>query len=330
MSYPFDKRHKYNDLMGTYMTLNYDSYSIVIHNNQFMNQDHIEFPHSHDFHELYYVLNGRMVVMCDGVELELEKNDILYLAPNVDHNMKTDTFYGNERFLITFEIINNKCDDSKMTALEYQIDELATVLKNNSKYSISKDTNNVISLIDDLCDEFFNSQHFYYLKLQGLLSLILISMIQNTHTGKDDGLNDYLEYENRALLMTKFIHNNISEKITLEIMAEIFHTTPRHVNRIFKKYFNTSFNKTLIEIRLGYAKRYLVECEYSIEKISEMIGFDSVRTLYKLFKEKEFMSMNEYRSKYLGKSNFNTEKFSFDNQISIIRAKQFKPFNPII
>lgn len=268
-----------------------------------MNQDHIEFPHSHDFHELYYVLSGRMVVSCDGEELELEKNDMLYLAPNVEHHMKTDTFYGNERFLITFEIINNKCDDSKMTALEYQIETLNNVLKKISKYSVSKDTNRVISLIDDLCEAFLNSQHFYYLKLQGLISLILISMIQNILTGKDDGLNGYLKYENRALLMTKFIHNNISEKITLEKMAVIFHTTPRHVNRIFKKYFNTSFNKTLIEIRLGYAKRYLIEYDYSIEKISELIGFDSVRTLYKLFKEKEFMSMNEYRNKNMRKSN---------------------------
>ncbi|KNZ40908.1 AraC family transcriptional regulator [Acetobacterium bakii] len=304
MSYSFDERHRYNDLMGTYMTLTYDSYSIVIHNNQFMNQDHIEFPHSHDFHELYYVLDGRMVIICDGKELELEKNDILYLAPNVEHNMKTDTFYGNERFLITFEIINNKCDDSKVTALEYQIEALTTVLKNNSKYSVSKDTNDVLALIDDLCGEYLNSQHFYYLKLQGLISMILISMIQTIPVGKDVRLNDYLEYENRALLMTKFIHHNISEKITLDKMAIIFHTTPRHVNRIFKKYFNTSFNKTLIEIRLGYAKRYLVEYDYSIEKISELIGFDSVRILYKLFKEKEFMSMNEYRNKYLRKSNF--------------------------
>ncbi|AFA48279.1 AraC family transcriptional regulator [Acetobacterium woodii] len=324
MSYSFDERRRYNDLMGTYMILSYDSYSIVIHNSQFMNQDHIEFPHSHDFHELYYVLNGRMVVICDGKELELEKNDTLYLAPNVDHNMKTDTFYGNERFLITFEIIKNKCDDSKMTALEYQIDEMITILKNSGKFSVSKDTNNVIALIDDLCGEFLNRQHFYYLKLQGLISLILMSMIQNIINGKDNGLNDYLEYENRALLMTKYIHNNIGEKITLEKMAVIFHTTPRHVNRIFKKYFNTSFNKTLLEIRLGYAKRYLVEYDCSIEKIAELVGFDSVRTLYKLFKEKEFMSMNEYRNKYLGKLNFSADKFNFDNHISAVKAKKFK------
>ncbi|MDZ5724467.1 AraC family transcriptional regulator [Acetobacterium carbinolicum] len=308
MSYSFAERQKYNDLMGTYVTLSYDSFSIVIHNNQFMNQDHIEFPHSHDFHELYYVLNGQMVVICDGEELELQKHDILYLAPNVEHHMKTDSFYGNDRFLITFEIIKNKCDDSKMTALEYQIDELDRYLKSIRKYAISSDTNGVMALIDDLCNAFLSRQHFYYLKLQGLLSLIVMSMIQNMLTGKDDGLNDHLKYENRALLMTKYIHRNISEKITLEKMAIIFHTTPRHVNRIFKKYFNTSFNKTLIEIRLGYAKRYLVEYDYSIEKISELIGFDSVRTLYKLFKEKERVSMNAYRNMYSCKSNFSKEK----------------------
>ncbi|MBF7095617.1 AraC family transcriptional regulator [Alkalibacter mobilis] len=298
MTLSYQERRKFNDLMGTCMTLNYDSYSIVIHNAQFMSHEQIEFLHSHNLHELYYVLNGKMNMNIDGEEIELAKDDILYISPNVEHSVITDTSLENERFIITFEIINNKCDNCKSTAIEYQIEELINILKDYKKFWIVKDTNDVISLIDCLCDEFLKNVHFYYIKLQGLLSIILVTMIQNILDGNDNGVNEYFEYENRALLMTKYIHYNLQEKITLDKIAEMFHTTPRHVNRIFKKYFNTSFNRTLIEIRLGYAKKYLIDCDHSIEKISELTGFNSVRTLYKEFKENEGISMSEYREKF--------------------------------
>lgn len=295
MTFAYQDRRKFNQLMGTCMTLHYDAYSIVIHNAQFMSHDHMEFKHSHNFHELYYVMKGKVHMECAGEPLELNQDDILYISPNVEHRVKADSITESERFILTFEIINNKEDGSKLTAMEYQIEELVRILKAYQSFLVVKDANNVLEMIDSLCLEYLKHDHFYYMKVQGLLSVILVTMVQNILDGYDEGVREYFEYENRALLMTKYIHEHLQEKITLDKIAEHFHTTPRHVNRIFKKYFNTSFNKTLIEVRLGYAKKYLLDHDCSIEKICEMTGFHSVRTFYKEFRDIEGMSVGEYR-----------------------------------
>ncbi|MPW24458.1 AraC family transcriptional regulator [Alkalibaculum sp. M08DMB] len=291
----FQERKLYNKLMGTCMTITFDSYSIIVHNAHFMNEEHIEFIHSHNFHELYFILDGSLTMHCDGKNIELSKNSIFYISPNITHHVNTDSQYKNERFLIAFEIIQNQTSKQELTASEYQIQEISEILKQHAPYWTGEDANNVSVLLDYICDEVIRSMPLYHIKLQNLISSIIISLLQNMTEKESDSIDKHLEFCNRAILMTRYIHDNFKQRITLEMVANHFHTTPRHVNRLFKQYFNTSFSKSLTIIRLGYAKKYL-RYGYSIEKIAELTGFASVRTLYKDFKEYEGMSMSDYRN----------------------------------
>lgn len=295
MPITFNERIKYNKLMGTYMNIGFDLYNLVVHNSQFMNEEHIEFLHSHNFHEIYYVLNGTLKMKCDGINIQLHKNDVFYIAPGVEHSVETDPKFKNERFLVAFEIIQNQINMQELTASEYQIQEILNLFKNSDPYWKGSDTNNVSVLLDYLCGEVVRSMPLYHIKLQNIISSIIISFIQSMNTIDSSEVDQYFDFNNRAILMTRYIHENYKEKITLEMVAKHFHTTPRHVNRLFKQYFNTSFSKSLTKIRIGYVKKYL-RFGYSIEKIAEQTGFSSVRTLYKDFKEFEGMNMTEYRN----------------------------------
>jgi AraC-like DNA-binding protein len=78
-------------------------------------------------------------------------------------------------------------------------------------------------------------------------------------------------------------------------VADAMYVTPRHVSRIFNEYFGTSFGKTLSIYRLSYAKNYLCDTDYPVEKIATLVGFASPQSLYKLFKEREKMTIKKYR-----------------------------------
>ena len=103
---------------------------------------------------------------------------------------------------------------------------------------------------------------------------------------------------NLGIEASKFIHEHYSEGITLEDVAEHLNISPRHVNREYLNMFNTTFIKNLNLVRIEYAKRYLCTTDYSNEKIAELVGFSSARTLYKLFKEYEGIKISQYRREY--------------------------------
>jgi len=107
---------------------------------------------------------------------------------------------------------------------------------------------------------------------------------------------------NLGIAASQFLHAHFTEPITLEDVAKHLNFSSRHVNRAYMKIFNTSIIRNLNLIRIEYAKRYLCFTDYSVEKISEIIGFSCSRTLYKLFKKYEGIAISQYRDKKQGKA----------------------------
>lgn len=62
----------------------------------------------------------------------------------------------------------------------------------------------------------------------------------------------------------------------------------------FEGFFGQSFKKTLNIYRLNYAKNYLYDTDYSIEKVSQLVGLASPKVLYQLFKDVEGMTVAEF------------------------------------
>ena len=50
--------------------------------------------------------------------------------------------------------------------------------------------------------------------------------------------------------------------------------------------------------QLNYAKNDLIESNYPVERLAELVGFSSAKTLYQLFKEHEGMTISEFRAKH--------------------------------
>ena len=100
---------------------------------------------------------------------------------------------------------------------------------------------------------------------------------------------------NWTIKITKYMHANYNKNISVQDIADTFFLSPRHVNRIFSEFFGESFKRTLNIYRLNYAKNYLIDTDYSVEKISELVGLSSPKMLYQLFEEVEGISLSEYR-----------------------------------
>ena len=81
----------------------------------------------------------------------------------------------------------------------------------------------------------------------------------------------------------------------METVAGIFGFSPTYLSRIFKKYANVNYKTYVLNVRVEYAYKELVNTGQSINKIAESCGFDSIHYFSYTFKKNMGMTPSDYR-----------------------------------
>ncbi len=104
--------------------------------------------------------------------------------------------------------------------------------------------------------------------------------------------------ENIARLNTAiaFIEENLSEKLSLEIIAEKAYFSPFHFHRLFKIVVGETVHNFINRKRIEKSAAYLLhQKEKSITQISEIVGFSNLSAFSKSFKKFYGISPNKFK-----------------------------------
>ena len=123
--------------------------------------------------------------------------------------------------------------------------------------------------------------------------LTTLSTEFNSHTEKKE--NARLEKIKPAITAIK---KNFNEKYTLDDLAALCFISKFTLIKIFSQTMGASPIAYLNSIRLKNALYFLTETTYTIDEISQRIGFDNSFYFSRLFKKKYGISPTEYRKKY--------------------------------
>ena len=91
---------------------------------------------------------------------------------------------------------------------------------------------------------------------------------------------------------------NLEHPITNQILEQQFHLHRNYLAKAMKEAFGKTPLEVLAEIRLEYAKQYLLRTDYDIRKISRLVGFGSEIYFSNCFKKHMEISPKNYRKKY--------------------------------
>ncbi len=75
-------------------------------------------------------------------------------------------------------------------------------------------------------------------------------------------------------------------------------------SHFFRKYTNKSFTQFLIDIRIGYACKLLLDTDDTVNKISYDCGFNNIANFNRLFKKYRSCTPGDYRQQYKEKIEF--------------------------
>jgi AraC family transcriptional regulator len=140
------------------------------------------------------------------------------------------------------------------------------------------------------------------------------------------------EYKARVNKIMDFINSNLSEKITLEQLAEVSHFSIFHMHRIFKSLVGEAPNEFIKRLRLERAASFLkYNPEYSIMEIAMRCGFNSPAAFARAFKQQFGICSTEFRQNYFKESkNSKTVdksgkmKLSSSIYVEFIKSKNFE------
>lgn len=276
-------------------------YSLNISCIDLLSNNAVGFPHLHnsDF-EIYFMLKGKLDIIIDSNKHTLSQGEFIIIAPGVVHNALYNPIDKNQHFIIIFNLhenpyLHSRAVQSNMT------NELTAILRNimEQKYFIGKDLQQSNHYINCMLQEAHENQIAYKAMLFHYYSLFVVNILRNVSMeSKGEIGHAFKDYENIATKITRFLEDNYYCAIALQDVAAALFCSPRHINRIFKHYFSSSFGKTLTTYRVNHAKNYLIESDFSIEEIARLVGFSSPNSLFKQFKKMEGITPGQYRNLY--------------------------------
>lgn len=103
---------------------------------------------------------------------------------------------------------------------------------------------------------------------------------------------------NKLQQIREYIEGHAVEKITLDLLSELYYISKYHLAREYKKIYGTTIGNAINAKRVSLAKSMLRFTEDSVEQISTQCGFQDDAYFIKVFKKTEGMTPLEYRKKW--------------------------------
>lgn len=279
--------------------------TVAVNYSEITDESCLEFSHVHSDFEIYYCLEGTMHLMAGDDCIKMKRNMFTIIGPGKFHHTLYEPKLQKRYFIMVFES-PVKCTQilkgDYMEHVNQYLNEAICHIEKERILTLS-DRFECHRIIERLEREMNMDLPGRNEMIRSIYTEYLIHIFRNLdiYSGRHgEGKNVEQGNVNLALELTRYMHNNYSKNISVRDAAENFHISERHVGRVFDKYFGKSFKHTLNVFRINYAKNYLLDTSYSIEKIAGLVGVSSIRTFNQLFREMENMSPTEYREIHKG------------------------------
>lgn len=143
-------------------------------------------------------------------------------------------------------------------------------------------------------------------KLSGIQIVInLLSILEIAAHGSYDVMTSigYSESVNsndfeRFNKVYRYLVQNFHTKITLEEVASIAGLSPTAFCRYFKKRTKKTFIQYLNEMRIGHAKKMIIDNKMKLSTISILVGFNNISHFINQFKKSTGMLPTDFQNRY--------------------------------
>ncbi len=254
--------------------------------------------HNHEVFELNFVEHAPGVrrVVGDSSEIIGEYDLVLITSPDLEHVWEQNTCVSDDIREVTIQFYADLSEEGFLNRSPFtSLRKMMLEARKGLSFPM-EDIMRVYSLIDTLSsikDGFYAVTQFYTI-------LYELSKSNAAHTLSTSSFAKVeVESDSRRVLKVKnYISKNYRDEIRLNTLAEIAGMSPSAFSRFFKLHTGRNLSEYIIEMRLGYASRMLVDTSKGIAEICYDCGFNNLSNFNRIFKKRKHCSPSEFRENY--------------------------------
>lgn len=254
--------------------------------------------HVHDYFELNYVYSGSCSQIFSDEKRQFFQGDLILIAPNSPHCVLVD----EESLIISINIRQSTFNQTFWQLLRSN-DMLSAFFqhalfdKNSCNYITFHLQNPQVheALIQQIFDESTSTEEYgnhICINLMNIFFAQLLRKFGNTIHIYD--VNNTTTFNHEFPMIMKYVQYNYAT-VTLPILSQVFHYSEVYISKMFKKNLKQNFSLVLQNLKMAHAKDYLENTNYKISEIAQLVGYDSVDYLSRIFKKYYGMTPSDYR-----------------------------------
>ena len=235
--------------------------------------------HLHYHIELGLVRSGRNRVTVDSTVYDVQGGDIITVFPHQIHRIETLEHEDYTLMVINPDILPEL--SYEFTANRPVSNLLSGGARDPELLSLAA---RIVELYYEVAAPYREVVlHGYLLAFFGrLLSLMPLKSIQ---TKENDVLGSILHY--------CIAHS--TEPLSLSVLEKELHISKCYISHVIGEKLGMGFNEYVNSIRVSDACKHLKKAELSITEISEAVGFNTLRTFNRAFRQQMGMTPSQYR-----------------------------------
>ncbi|GIO33326.1 MULTISPECIES: AraC family transcriptional regulator [Paenibacillus] len=246
--------------------------------------------HRHSFFEACYVVDGSGSYIDNGTEYPISKGTSFLSLPGIWHQIRSVA--GLTLVYVAFEVDGERTGANAVEDYRLLMERAKPVVYGADAEPLGHLWETVISIFDE--------QKPVVPALLKHASASLLLSIPALHGPQRESVlphpADHAWEENILFRQAKlFIHDNLSEELTLPKVAGHLHISPRHLTRLFQRHTNQTFVHYIQEHRVQLASQLLLHGDLSIKDIASRCGFQSVHYFTRIFTQKLGVSPAKFR-----------------------------------
>lgn len=241
--------------------------------------------HLHAELELIYFKNGEGTQFIGDNISNFKSGDVVLVGPNLPHYWRfSDSFFeenANQVDVFVAHFPQNFLG-SHFLDLPENIEIKAVFERSKRGLQIS---GNARSRVADILERLSAAEGSQRILLM-IEALTIISSEPNCMELSSVGFrpSDYSDENERLQAIFDYSNKNFKHRIALEEIAEIANISPNSFCRYFKARTGKTYSQYLIELRVGYACRLLIETNTCLKRLCFESGFNNFSSFHKYFK----------------------------------------------
>ena len=242
-------------------------------------QINMEFQHFHQYYEMCIFLDEQAGHLINGAWHDMRCGDIVAIRPSLLHRTSYPEGAPNKRLIIQFAFPNMPAPlDNYMKKILSIFTKEVPIYRFEGKYK------NII--LEKLNDIYYLSKTpnemtdlAIHNKFVEFLSLIYLYRSQNVYQQNVDFDN----ITNKVYSITTYIHNNYTEDLSLNSIADQFYVSNYYLSHQFKKVTGFTLTEYIQLTRIRNAQSLLISTNKPITDIAFLSGFSSFSQFNRVF-----------------------------------------------